>query len=610
MNKSTSIRTRFTIAFLGLAVGPVLVVGFILILKAYTVQSQDAIVLQREMAARLSSRVQSLILNLENGMQMLIRLIDLQKLELERRNLTLSIFHSRRPAIDELMLLDADGEVLSHHSRLKLHQNSPTGPQTELEAFTVPMSRGATYFGPVRFQALSGEPLMIMAVPIIALDTGKPEGVFVADVRLKEIWDLVASIRPGQKGSSFIVDSDYRVVAHSNPSVVLRGTRFDPPGSDGVQKGLSNEKSVLVSQELAFGDQNFYIFVEGPVSEALALAIDTVNIMLAIVVVALLAAGSLAILMVHRIVRPVEDIAATARAVSAGDLSCRAVVTGRDELSVLASNFNKMTFQLETLISDLEKRVAERTAELEASNQELEAFAYSVSHDLRAPLRHIDGFLEVLQDHAGGTLDEQSRHYMDTIADAAQKMGMLIDDLLAFSRMGRKGLTVKPVNLEAIARDIIQELTPDAAGRTIEWCIDGLPVVNGDLSMLRIVLTNLIYNALKFTRPRKQARIEIGSLPGEDAEVVIYVRDNGVGFDMTYVDKLFGVFQRLHHADEFEGTGIGLANVRRIIARHGGRTWAEGKMNKGAVFYFSLPQITLGGDDGNLEAHPVGGGRS
>jgi signal transduction histidine kinase len=595
MKKPSSIRTRFTITFLGLAVGPLLVVGVILILKAYTVQTQDAIALQREMAARLSSRVQSLIHNLESGIQMLIRMMDLEKLEPERRNLVLSIFQARQPAIDELLLLDAGGEVLNHHSRLKLHQDLPMRPQKDLESFTIPMSRGTTYFGPVRFQVLSGEPLMIMAVPIIALDTGKPEGVLVVDVRLKEVWDLVASIRPGQRGSSFVVDAENRVVAHSNPSVVLRGTRFDPPGFDGVQKGLSDQEAVLVSQEISFGDQNFHIYVEGPVSEALALAIDTVRIMLAIVAIALLTAVNLVFLMVRRIVKPIEDIAAAARAVSAGDLSCRAVVKGQDELGVLASTFNKMAFQVEALINDLERRVAERTGELKASNQELEAFAYSVSHDLKAPLRHIDGFLELLQKQAGGGLDEKSRHYMDTISNAVQKMGLLIGDLLAFSRMGRKDLAVKQVDLEAMARDIIRELTPDAAGRSIQWRIDGLPTVNGDASMLRIVLTNLIYNALKFTRPREQARIEIGSLPGEDAEAVIYVRDNGVGFDMTYADKLFSVFQRLHRADEFEGTGIGLANVRRIIARHGGRTWAEGSVGQGAAFYFSLPGSIQGG---------------
>ncbi|MGD9187894.1 MAG: ATP-binding protein [Desulfobacteraceae bacterium] len=244
----------------------------------------------------------------------------------------------------------------------------------------------------------------------------------------------------------------------------------------------------------------------------------------------------------------------------------------------------------EKQITSLNQNLLHRTAALEAANKELEAFAYSVSHDLRAPLRHIQGFLELLEKKAAAAQDEQSRHYMETISDSAKKMDLLIDDLLSFSRMGRQEMAFQQVDLRVLVRDIIHELGPDAAGRTIDWRIGDLPAVEGDASMLRIVLGNLIANAVKFTRPRQAAQIEIGSQPGQNSDTVIFVRDNGVGFDMTYADKLFGVFQRLHRADEFEGTGIGLANVRRIVARHGGRTWAEGQVNRGATFYVALPQ--------------------
>jgi PAS domain S-box-containing protein len=246
--------------------------------------------------------------------------------------------------------------------------------------------------------------------------------------------------------------------------------------------------------------------------------------------------------------------------------------------------------EVRRLNQELEERVAARTSELQAANRELETFAYSVSHDLRAPLRHIDGFLGLLKRRIGPTLDDESQRYIATISAAAVRMAALIDDLLAFSRMGRAAMSRTAVDLGDLVQDIIKEFEPETKGRAIDWRIAALPVVTGDRAMLRVVLVNLISNALKFTQPRARAEIEIGCQAGGEGETIVFVRDNGVGFDMQYADKLFGVFQRLHGMDEFEGTGIGLANVRRVIARHGGRTWAEGKVDSGATFYFYLPR--------------------
>lgn len=245
--------------------------------------------------------------------------------------------------------------------------------------------------------------------------------------------------------------------------------------------------------------------------------------------------------------------------------------------------------EVHSLNQELEQRVHDRTSQLEAANSELEAFAYSVSHDLRAPLRHIDGFLHLLEGRGTAALDEQSRHYMATIADAARRMGTLIDDLLSFSRMGRQHMSRTPVDLNVVVQEIVRELEEDACERSVEWRIADLPVVSGDRAMLRVVFVNLLSNALKFTRSRERAEVEVGAL-SRGAEAVIFVRDNGVGFDPAYADRLFGVFQRLHRAEEFEGTGIGLANVRRIVERHGGRTWAEGRLDHGATFWLSLPR--------------------
>jgi K+-sensing histidine kinase KdpD len=238
----------------------------------------------------------------------------------------------------------------------------------------------------------------------------------------------------------------------------------------------------------------------------------------------------------------------------------------------------------------LNVELAKRSDELQATNKELEAFAYSVSHDLRAPVRHIAGFTELLQKHSDAVLDDKSRHQISMILDSAKRMGSLVDDLLAFSRIGRAEAQKTTVHLEPLIKGVVGEIGPDTKSRKIVWHIGNLPICYGDPAMLRLVFGNLVSNAVKFTQTCLQAEIEISSLNHTSDEVVVFVKDNGVGFDMKYKDKLFGVFQRLHSQDSFEGTGIGLATVQRIVQGHGGRVWAQASVNNGATFYVALPK--------------------
>ncbi|HYU30036.1 MAG TPA: ATP-binding protein [Gemmatimonadales bacterium] len=336
------------------------------------------------------------------------------------------------------------------------------------------------------------------------------------------------------------------------------------------------------------------------VADALRLSAVIAIVVLAI---AMLAAYALAAALQGRISTPILALAETATTASTRqDYSVRAPKFGEDELGMLTDAFNQMLGRIEEQKQELqqhakilEQRVAERTgqlekraAELQAANSELDAFAYSVSHDLRAPLRSIDGFSQVLLEDYATQLGDQGRDSLQRVRAASQRMATLIDDLLKLARVTRVEMRTEQIDLSGLARDVVAEIERTTTGeRQVEFVIAPGLEAQGDSRLLRVVLDNLLRNGWKYTAKRPQPRVEF-TAQDENGDRVFVVKDNGAGFDMQYADKLFGVFQRLHSAAEFEGTGVGLATVRRIINRHGGRIWAEGAVDQGASFYFTL----------------------
>jgi signal transduction histidine kinase len=314
-------------------------------------------------------------------------------------------------------------------------------------------------------------------------------------------------------------------------------------------------------------------------------------IALLVIAVSLTVAYTLSHLLQRQISGPLLALAQTARAVSERrDYSVRASKHGADEIGLLTDAFNQMLVHIQEQNALLENRVRERTAELEAANDELEAFCSSAAHDLRTPLRAIIGLTDVLLDERATHVPPEVRHSLGSIRAGSTQMSQLINDLLSFSRLGRQELSRHHVSAVSACEGAVQDLANDRRGREIELRIGPLPEVFADPALLRVVFVNLLSNAFKYSRDRRPAIVEVGTttVAGE-ATPAIFVRDNGVGFDLNNAAKLFGVFQRLHHAHEFEGTGVGLATVRRIIERHGGRIWPEAAPDQGATFYFTLP---------------------
>ena len=529
----------------------------------------------------------------------------------------LANFRKLSPDYLNFGLLETDGTVFSSAEPL-----TETVNLRDRLYFQLTRARKKFCVGEFQIGRLTREPGLNFGYPVLDKQ-GQLTRVIFASLKLSRLSSALRPIQLPQGAALFLLDRNGKVLAcqpdkaHaigqsiSNAPLFqkmssLKERVFEMPGVDGLPR---LHAVTAISDDSGPG---LYLCVAIPSKVSFARA----NAVLARNLAILAATAALVLLAAHYystrfFLRPVARLANAARRLADGDLSARAgPIQSVTELNQLGTAFDEMAGRLQTrqgelkaandkiveMNRELERRVAERTAQLEAANKELEAFSYSVSHDLRAPLRHIEGYAGLLREVLGSDLPPDGARYLKTIGQSSREMSRLIDDLLHFSRMSRTEIRVTDCPLDALFNEVIQSLQPEMRERRIDWTIDALPQVKADPALLRQVCVNLLSNDIKYTRTRATAAIHIGCTDTNGAETVVFVRDNGVGFDMAYAEKLFGVFQRLHLDDEFEGTGIGLAHVQRIIAKHGGRVWAQAKLNEGATFYFSLPRSAAAPD--------------
>jgi signal transduction histidine kinase len=462
---------------------------------------------------------------------------------------------------------------------------------------------------------LTGQPVLNFGYPIVD-EKSELKRVLFASLKLSLLSESIAQVRMPADSSIIVIDRVGNVVARYPEPEKWVGRSFATNSL--VQWILKNRHGVVVMRgidgapllnavtPITDGDTpSLFVSVGLPLKASFAHA----NALLAGNCVLVVLVGLTLLLLAwwysqRLFLGPVNALVSATHRFRTGDLKARAEVPrSAGELTQLAQAFNAMAETLQTrqaelqqaaadiaaMNAGLEQRVRERTAELEAVNKELEAFSYSVSHDLRGPLRHIDGFIKLSRKHLSQNLDEKAVRFFNNIQESTSQMGKLIDGLLSFSRMGRSEMYRMKIDLGVLANEVVRDLATEVGDRMIQWKIGTLPEVQADPVLMRQVLANLFSNAVKYTRTREHAEIEFNWRRNGPHENIFFVRDNGVGFDMKYSEKLFGIFQRLHHSDEFEGTGIGLANVQRIITRHGGRVWAEAEPDRGATFYFSFP---------------------
>jgi signal transduction histidine kinase len=497
---------------------------------------------------------------------------------------------------DDLFLLRAsDGLILVGTDETQ------EGKYRESEPFFVE-GKSRTYTENVTYSLSHGGPVMHVSTPVSDAD-GEVVAVLVGRANLAEMSGIMLQ-RSGLSASegTYLVNAFNFFVTEPRvgAGLALRSTVY----TEGVTDCLAHNDGVgfyenyrgvpVVGAYRWMPEHDLCILTEVNQAEAFAPVAALRNAVMVIGAGVALIATLAGVFFARTITQPVGQLVRGAEEIGQGNLEYRIEVAARDEIGQLADAFNDMAArrrraeeQVRELNKELEQRVLERTAQLEAANKELEAFAYSVSHDLRAPLRAMDGFSRILVEEYAPQLPDEAGRYLGLVRDNAQHMGQLIDDLLAFSRLGRQPLKVQRVMPADLARQALEDLRAEQEGREVKITIDDLPACQADPALLRQVFANLLGNALKFTRKREVAAVEVGCRQ-TDGTCVYYVKDNGVGFDMRYADKLFGVFQRLHRAEEYGGTGVGLATVQRIIHRHGGRVWAEAEVDKGATFFFTL----------------------
>lgn len=625
------IRNRLTLAFFGLAIGPLVLVGIILGTQSFTTQEQQALNLQHEVAQRVSTQIASFFAEVESQLLLTDHAHSLHSLSRNEQQRTLANLLKYQDVFEELVLLDSEGQQRAGVSRTGLTTSGPSD-LSGADEFVIPQSTGQTHYSPIRFDETTGEPHITIAVPLLNVRTGLSDGVLISEVRVKKIWNLIGNLRVSAGQSVYIVDAQDKVVAHRNPSVVLRGTTFQVPNQNGIRPGLSSTigesvagtpsdqalvwlvksttggDSVLAVDTIQLGGQELNIVAEQSLPEALNLAANTVLITAGLVIAMLVIAGTLGFVTVRQIVGPIQTMALTAQAISLGDLARRVKIIRRDELGILGEAFNSMTAQLQNLIGSLEQQVADRTRDLEAAKRRAEEaqasaefanetksrFLANMSHELRTPLNAILNFTEFVSEGIYGPVNEKQVHALQQSLISGSHLLSLINDVLDITKIeaDMMELFIEEVDFNAVLASTVsvgKGLVKDKPIKLITEVDDDLPKTFGDNRRLRQVFLNVISNATKFT---KQGSIMLTARRESDG-IEVTIHDTGVGIAPEDYNKVFETFrQAKHDLVGTVGTGLGMPISKHFVEMHGGQIWFESQPEVGTTFYVHLPALT------------------
>ncbi len=600
-----SIRTRLLITFIVLAAVPLLVVGTLLAYQAYTTQQAEALHNQAQEAAQVSTQVSAFFSELESQLNMVIHVRGINDLNAEQQASLLTEMLSQQSSFDNLAMIDQTGKETVRVSRVGKVSQENLVDRSKSAEFLTPFSDGKTFYGPVQVNATTGEPFMMLAIPIIDLRLGKAESVLVAQIRFKPVWDLVAQVNTGENDTVYILDAQTRVVAHPDPSVVLKGTQFAPAQMNAVEQGLSGNTVVLGSEQIQLGSQIFTVVAEQPAAEALALAVNAVLVTAVVILVAVVFALIAGIFTIRFVVRPIQSLAVTARAIAAGDLSQQVTIVSRDEIGETAIAFNNMTAQLrKTLdglqqhVDELEKARLERERlirELRESSRLKSEFLSTMSHELRTPLNAMIGFTELMLAGTAGALTDKQKHQLGRIHANSLRLLALIDDVLDLSRIeaGRVEIAHEPFAPRDMVAKVANQTSSLAEKKGLQFTImidDTLPsTLLGDQSRIEQVVINLLSNAFKFT---EHGEVALYVKPDQDNQHwILSVRDTGIGIPPHALEYIFDEFRQVDGSSRrvYGGSGLGLAICRNLTRLMGGDVRVQSALGQGSTFTVALP---------------------
>ena len=491
---------------------------------------------------------------------------------------------------EELFLVNEHGRELAYASRTELSLIGNHRDVIENGVFRLASETGEVTYSDIQINRTTGEPVITVAVPRVRIRDSSITHVMIAVIRFKSMWDIVAEFSSLSSTTVYIVDSANRVIAHSNPSIVLGGQSYDIPEIDGSHDGISDTRVILVSVPLKLGNVTLRVVAETPVAQAMSFTYQTLIIIGIFSLFALIVAGVSGFFFIRKFIQPIQVLSSTADAITHGEVEKRVPVLRNDEIGVLGRAFNEMTERLQKTIAALKQRVEERDKaiqELHRSNEELEQFAYVASHDLQEPLRKITSFIELFVRKYSGEVDKKADTYIQHIVEGTKRMQQLITDLLEYSRIGRSKTQLVRVGVREIVNQVLLHLEFAISQNNAVVILDRLPHVVTNPLRLGQLFQNLMANAIKF-RSEESPVIRISAERKND-EWLFTVKDNGIGIEKKYLEQIFGIFQRLHPRSAYPGTGIGLAVCKKIVEYLGGRIWVVSTPEAGSAFSFTLP---------------------